>query len=99
MNLAVTGPVGTSAPLATLEQQIVQRTWGRVRQLRVERVDGRIVVRGSTPSYYVKQLVLEAIRELRSATPSEPVHMNITVGTKLPSVRRPPQAARPVAVR
>ena len=87
MNLATTPSAAPTDPLGALEQRIVQRTWGRVRQLRVERVDGRIVVDGSTPSYYVKQLVLEAIRELRMGTSSEPVCMRITVRPKVPSVR------------
>ena len=99
MNLAATLPVVAAGPLGTLEQRILQRTWGRVRQLRVERVDGRIVVHGSTPSYYVKQLVLEAIRELHAGAPSEPVHMNITVRTKVPSVRQPPPVPRPPVAR
>jgi len=79
MSLAAIEPVLWSTALGTLEQQIVKRTWGRVRNLRVEQVDGRIVVHGSTPSYYIKQLVLEAIRDLNPTIPSEPVQMNVTV--------------------
>jgi len=79
MNPAVSLSTASSDALGALQQQIVQRTWGRVRQLRVERVDGRVVVHGSTPSYYVKQLVLEAVREARAAESVGPVHLNISV--------------------
>jgi hypothetical protein len=79
MNLVGNHSAALPAALAMLEQQIVRRTWGRVRHLRVERVDGRIVVHGSAPSYYVKQLVLEAIRDLHSGAQPEPVRINIAV--------------------
>jgi hypothetical protein len=79
MNQAATLSTPPSDALGILQQRIVLRTCDRVRQLRVERVDGRIVVHGSTPSYYVKQLVLEAIREAGTVEPSEPVRLNIRV--------------------
>jgi hypothetical protein len=82
MNLATTLPLSHPDPLGTLQQRIVQRTWDRVRQLRVERAKDRIVVHGFTPSYYVKQLVLEAIRESCAGFPAETVFMNITVRDK-----------------
>jgi hypothetical protein len=46
----------------TEEQRIHTRTFRRVRNLRVRLVDGQIVVHGSTGSYYVKLLALEAAR-------------------------------------
>jgi hypothetical protein len=69
-----------SDPVRALTNRIVQRTWDRVRHLRVERKADRIMVHGLAPSYYVKQLVLEAIRETRDGMPAETVSMNITVG-------------------
>jgi hypothetical protein len=59
-----------------LEQEIVQRTWGRIRQLRVELTEGRLSVRGYTSSYYAKQLALAAVREVCS---SDPVDLDIQV--------------------
>jgi hypothetical protein len=59
-----------------LEREIVQRTWGRIRQLRVELTEGRLSVRGYTSSYYAKQLALAAIREVN---PSDPVDLDIQV--------------------
>jgi len=52
-----------------VERQIRQRTWDRVHQLQVERQGDRIVVRGYSPSYYVKQLALLAVQELCEAMP------------------------------
>jgi len=60
----------------TLEREIVQRTWGRIRQLRVELRDGQLVVCGYTSSYYAKQLALAAVREVYS---SDPVDLDIQV--------------------
>jgi hypothetical protein len=60
----------------TIERQVALRTWGRVRSLRVEVEDGRVVVTGRAPSYYVKQLVLLAVREVVGMAPIE---LNIEV--------------------
>lgn len=60
----------------TIERQVAVRTWGRVRSLRVEWEDGRVVVSGRAPSYYVKQLVLLAVREVVGMAP---VDLNIEV--------------------
>jgi hypothetical protein len=66
-----------------LERQIRQRTWDRVHQLRVERQGDRVIVRGCSSSYYVKQLALLAVQEL---CPSLPVLLDIEVAG---SVDRP----------
>ena len=63
-----------------LEQQIVLGTWGRIHDLRVELTEGRVVVRGRTPSYYVKQLVLQAVVDVLGPT-APPVQYDIQVGT------------------
>jgi CheY-like chemotaxis protein len=46
-----------------LECAIARRTDGRVRNLRVEMSDGRIMVRGGCESHHVKQLALAAVLE------------------------------------
>lgn len=67
-------------PAQPLEQavrrRIVQRTWGRLRQLQVEVGSQRVVVRGSSPTYYLKQLALAAVQE---ALPATPVELDIRV--------------------
>jgi hypothetical protein len=52
-----------------LERQIQQRTFGRVRQIRVEATPEHVVVRGCASSYYVVQLVVLAVREVMPTTP------------------------------
>ena len=47
-----------------LAQWITNRTAGRINELSVERRDGRIVIRGSARSYYVRQLAQAAVNEV-----------------------------------
>lgn len=64
-----------------LECSITRRTGGRVHDLRVETVNGRVIVRGRTDSHYVKQLALAAVMEAFEASESqaERVEMDIEV--------------------
>jgi len=50
----------------TVEHEINERTSRRVQNLRVELINSQIVMRGSTRSYYVKLLALEAARDIRA---------------------------------
>jgi hypothetical protein len=63
-----------------IERQIVLATWGRIHNLEVEVTASKIVVRGRTPSHYVKQLVLQAVFDVLGPTASIPVELNIQVG-------------------
>ncbi len=60
-----------------LERRIVQRTWGRIHRLQVERKGNQVIVRGFSPSYYVKQLALLAVQEMGQAGT---VQLDIQVG-------------------
>lgn len=64
-----------------LECSIARRTGGRVRNLRVETVDGRVIVHGRSDSHHVKQLALAAVREAfeASQSQSERVELDIEV--------------------
>jgi hypothetical protein len=50
--------------------------------LRVETVDGRVIVRGRSESHYVKQLALAAVREAFEASKSQSdrIELDIEVG-------------------
>lgn len=50
-----------------LEHRILQRIPGRVRNLRVFRHDGRLVLEGLSASFYAKQLATHAALELAPA--------------------------------
>lgn len=77
---ASTVELSTSDLNAQLERWIDQRTSGRVRSLRVENDRGRVVVRGHTGSYYVRQLALAAVMEVLEGGRSEQVELDIEVG-------------------
>ncbi len=64
-----------------LECSIARRTGGRIRDLQVETVDGRIIVRGRSDSHHVKQLALAAVMEAfeASRTQAERVELDIEV--------------------
>ncbi len=66
-----------------LAERIKQRTSGRINQLSVETIDGRIVVHGLTRSYHARQLALaavQAILEDSCATQSPSVEFDVEVG-------------------
>jgi DNA-binding response OmpR family regulator len=65
-----------------MESAIVRRTGGRVQNLRVETINGRIIVSGRSNSLAVKQLALAAMREAFAASEfqSERIEVNIEVG-------------------
>jgi hypothetical protein len=71
-------PAEESASLAQLvESRIRQSTHGRIRDLKVEEVQGRVVVRGSVPSHHTRQLALQVALEL---LPEDSFSSLITVG-------------------
>ena len=63
-----------------IERQITLGTWGRVHALQVEVTEGRVLVRGRTPSYYIKQLVLQAVLDVLGPSDMVPVDFDIQVG-------------------
>lgn len=64
-----------------LECSITRRTGGRIRDLHVETVEGRVIVRGRADSHHVKQLALAAVMEAfeASESQSERVELDIEV--------------------
>jgi hypothetical protein len=66
--------------LRTLERRITERTLGRVRCLTVQQNGNRITVSGSTPSYFIKQMAIQAALEVLdpARTPLE-LDMRVTV--------------------
>lgn len=58
--------IETDADLA-VEQHIQERVGGRVRNLRVVRRAGQLILEGSSHSFYAKQLATHAVLELGTA--------------------------------
>ncbi len=65
----------------TLRQRIQERTCGRLWWHWVELRGDQVIVHGSSPSYYVVQLALAAVREM---LPLQPVDLDIQVGFRRP---------------
>jgi hypothetical protein len=49
-----------------VKSQVLQSTYGRIRNLEVEEVHGRVEVRGRVPSHHTKQLALHGALEVLS---------------------------------
>ena len=71
-------PTDSTMTLSQLvESRIRQSTHGRIRDLEVQEIQGRVVVRGNAPSYHTKQLALHGALELLSG---QRFSSEITVG-------------------
>jgi hypothetical protein len=55
---------GLDDQAARMERLISCRTWGRVQGVRVEMREGKVVIFGRAPTYYVRQLALAAVAEV-----------------------------------
>ncbi|WP_406695420.1 hypothetical protein V5E97_30795 [Singulisphaera sp. Ch08] len=64
-----------------VESRVRQSTHGRIRNLLVEEVQGRLVIRGQAPSHHARQLALHGALELLSGDRFSSV---ITVGRSIP---------------
>ena len=63
----------------TVEERIIGRTGRRLRWLQVENVGPCVVVRAVSPTYYVKQLALQAVLDIRVEAPDLAVEFDIDV--------------------
>ena len=61
MSLSLVTP---SALAQLVETRIRETTHGRIRDLKVEEFQGRVVVHGSVPSHHARQLALHGALEL-----------------------------------
>jgi hypothetical protein len=69
----------------SIEGQILKRTWGRVHHLRVEENADRLTIRGSAPSYYVKQLAIQAVLDVLG--PEAAPHVWVDLEVSEPAAR------------
>jgi hypothetical protein len=68
---------GDESLLWRVKSRVLQSTHGRIRNLEVEEVQGRVEVRGWVPSHHMKQLAFHGVLELLSGDRFSP---KITVG-------------------
>jgi hypothetical protein len=62
----------------TIKNRIVERTGGRIRLLRVEVIGNRVVIGGSAPSFYLKQLALRGARDVLGSAANR-IELNVEV--------------------
>jgi len=62
----------------TIKNRIVERTGGRIGMLRVEVTGNRVVIGGSAPSYYLKQLALGGARDVLGSAANR-IELNVEV--------------------
>ena len=62
-----------------LEKLITKETGGRIHRLRVETIEGRIVVHGRTGTYHVRQLVLAVVMEAMKSSVLEPQELELDI--------------------
>jgi response regulator RpfG family c-di-GMP phosphodiesterase len=74
------GPRNASAEKnSRLKCLIARRTGRRVRNLRVDTMNGRIIVGGCADSFHVKQLVIAAVQESLETTESAPGRIDLNI--------------------
>jgi hypothetical protein len=71
-------PVGLDQ---AIRHRIVQRTGGRIHRLEVEVIGDKVVVRGSAPSYYLKQLALRGVLDVLGSAGAACIELNVEVGS------------------
>jgi hypothetical protein len=64
----------------TLERRITERTWGRIRRLRVEVAEDRVLIHGFTESYYAKQLAIQGALDVLGPRRPRELVLDIEVG-------------------
>jgi hypothetical protein len=73
---------------AKLEQairhQIAQRTRVGIQTLEVEVIGNRVVIRGSVPCYYLKQLVLQGVLDVVGSEDATQIELNVQVACSPP---------------
>jgi len=64
-------PVSMAEQTGRMEMSIAKRTGGQFRNLRVDTVDGCIIISGRANSHHVKQLAIVAVREAFAGSESQ----------------------------
>jgi DNA-binding response OmpR family regulator len=74
------GPCNASAEQnSRLKCLIARRTGGRVRNLRVDTMNGRTIVGGCSDSFHVRQLVIAAVQEALETSESESGRIDLNI--------------------
>jgi len=66
-------------------RQILHRTGGRIQRLEVEVAGDAVIIRGRTPSYYLKQLALQGVLDRLGSAGQMRIELNVEVSNSAPS--------------
>lgn len=69
-----------------IKRQILLQTRGRVRQVEVEFIGKRVVIRGRAPSFYLKQLAIQGVLEALGHSVSNQIEIVVEVPCRPPRV-------------
>jgi hypothetical protein len=86
-------PLGTTWRLDLEDEirlRILEKTWGRVQMAKIEAAGNRIVITGRAPSYYLKQLAIQAALDVLGARGRGEVEMDLKVRIKARQKRLKP---------
>ena len=75
-----------------IKDRIVIRTGRRMRALAIELTDRELIVRGSAPCYYVKQLALQGVLEVLHSGHQTTIECNIQIVVHPPGPKEPTDA-------
>jgi hypothetical protein len=84
---------GSKALEQAIKDRIVNPTGGRMQELAIELTDRELVVRGSAPCYYVKQLALHGVLEILNSVQRTKIECNFQIVVGPPA---PTQSTAPV---
>jgi len=73
------GPTRPSNLDQDIRERIAQVTGGRILSLEVEITDDRVVIRGFTASYYLKQLALQGVLDVLGGPGARNLEFNVQV--------------------
>ena len=75
----------STALVEAIKRRIMVRTSGRIQSLEVEQMGSEVIIRGSTPCYYIKRLVLQGVLDVMNSDPQTQVGLNVQVVVCLPA--------------
>jgi len=77
-----------------IKDRIVNRTGGRMQALAIELTECELIVRGSAPCYYVKQLALHGVLDVLHSDHQTKIECNFQIVVRPPSPTEPTQSRR-----
>jgi hypothetical protein len=62
-----------------LKESIHQQAWGRIRKLHIMMMDGRVIVHGVAPSFYLKQRAIAGAQDALAAANVGEIELDVRI--------------------